>query len=154
MDKTVVLTVADVPKTHKNDHKDYEYFCQKLVGRGVGGCTVMQYEVPPGKAPFPYHYHAKNEESFYILSGCGLLKTVDGEREVQAGDFLYFPAGPGGAHKLTNTSDKDLLVYIDFDTEHDLEVTVYPDSDKVAIWGQGFNTMYPQNQAVDYYEGE
>lgn len=40
-----------------------------------------------------------------------------------------------GAHKLTNTSKTENLVYIDFDVIHDLDVTVYPDSNKIGIWG-------------------
>ena len=77
----------------------------------------------------------------------------EGERPVSAGDFLHFPAGPEGAHKLTNTGSVP-LVYIDFDVIHDLDVCLYPDSGKLAVWGKGVNRVYPADAHVDYYEGE
>jgi uncharacterized cupin superfamily protein len=71
---------------------------------------VSVYEIPPGKAAYPYHFHHKNEETFYILSGKGVLRTPDGERKVTAGELLFFPTGPEGAHKLTNTSQTEKLI--------------------------------------------
>ena len=115
---------------------------------------VRVYELPPGKSAYPYHYHLKNEETFFILRGEGLLRTPEGERTVKAGDLLFFPAGETGAHKLTNTSDTEMLVYIDFDIVHDLDVAVYPDSGKLGIWGKDTNRIYRLDDDVDYYEGE
>ena len=156
MDEARVLSVQEVPQKHKNDHEGYEYFRRLLVGRGwgTGNSTVAQYEIPPGKSPYPYHYHISNEESFYILSGRALLRTPQGERQVGAGDFLHFPPGEGGAHKLTNISETETLVYLDFDVEYGLEVAIYPDSGKIGIWGKDINKLYRQEQDVDYYEGE
>ena len=99
-------------------------------------------------------FHHNNEETFYILSGEGVLRTPDGERKVSAGEFLFFPTGPAGAHKLTNSSDTENLVYIDFDVVHDVDITIYPDSEKIGVWGMGINQLYPQAEAVDYYDGE
>ena len=115
---------------------------------------VCVYEIPPQKSAYPYHYHHKTEETFYILSGQGTLKTPEGDRVVTAGELIFFPAGPEGAHKLTNTSETENLVYIDFDVPHDLDVAVYPDSDKIGIWGMGINQVFPKSAAVDYYDGE
>ena len=61
--------------------------------------------------------------------------------------MLFFPTGPAGAHKLTNSSDTEALIYIDFDVVHDVDITVYPDSDKIGIWGMGINQLYPQAEA-------
>ena len=71
-----------------------------------------------------------------------------------AGELLFFPTGPEGAHKLTNTSQTEKLIYIDFDVVHEIDIAVYPDSDKVGIWGKGINKLYPRAANVDYYEGE
>lgn len=119
----------------------------------MGNTLVCVYEVPPGKSVYPYHYHLRNEEIFHILAGEGCLRTPQGERQVTAGDYLYFPAGPEGAHKLTNTGSVP-LVYIDFDGVHELDVCRYPDSGKMAVWGMGVNRVYPEDANVDYYEGE
>ena len=147
--------IGDLPVSHKCDQVGYEYFRRKFIPFGDAKNTLVSvYEIPPGKAAYPYHFHHKNEETFYILSGEGILKTPDGERKVVAGELLFFPVGEAGAHKLTNTSVTEMLVYIDFDVVHDIDVTVYPDSDKIGIWGMGINKIYPRNADVDYYDGE
>ena len=145
----------DLAVSHKCEHENYEYFRRKFVPFGAAKNTLVSiYEIPPGKSAYPYHYHHKNEETFYIISGEGVLRTPEGERVVTAGDLLFFPTGPEGAHKLTNSSDRDKLVYIDFDVVHEIDVAVYPDSDKIGVWGMGINKLYPQDGNVDYYEGE
>jgi len=96
----------------------------------------------------------KSEEVFYILSGKGLLKTPDGEKTVTAGDYIFFPANENGAHKLTNISDTETLVYLDFDTYNDIDVAFYPDSGKVGIWGKNINQLYKIKDQVGYYDGE
>ena len=139
----------------KWEHPDYAYQKRVIVGKeDAAHLDVSVYEIPPGKAAYPYHYHAGNEEVFFILSGSGLLRTPDGERTVTAGDFLYFPNNEKGAHKLTNVSDHEPLVYVDFDTRHDPEVVFYPDSGKVGVSGGGMRLFVPTDQQVDYYDGE
>jgi len=147
--------IEDIPASHKCEHQGYEYFRRKFIPFGAAKNTVVSiYEIPPGKAAYPYHYHHKNEETFYILSGEGILRTPEGEKKVTAGELLFFPTGPEGAHKLTNASETENLVYIDFDVVHDVDIAIYPDSDKIGIWGMGINQLYPQNADVDYYDGE
>ena len=147
--------IEDIPASHKCEHGGYEYFRRKFIPFGGAGNTLVSvYEIPPGKAAYPYHFHYKNEETFCILSGAGILKTPEGERKVGPGELLFFPAGPEGAHKITNSSETEMLTYIDFDVVHDIDVAVYPDSDKIGIWGMGINKIYPQNADVDYYDGE
>lgn len=147
--------IGELPVSHRCEHEGYEYFRRKFVPYGDAKNTVVSvYEIPPGKSAYPYHFHHKNEETFCILSGEGILKTPEGQRKVGAGELLFFPTGPEGAHKLTNCSKTEKLVYIDFDAVHDVDVAVYPDSDKIGIWGMGINRLYPEHGDVDYYEGE
>lgn len=147
--------IEDIPVSHKCEHEGYEYYRRKFIPFGAAkNSLVSVYEIPPRKSAYPYHFHHKNEETFYILSGEGILRTPDGTRRVSAGEFLFFPAGASGAHKLTNSSDRENLVYIDFDVVHDVDIAVYPDSDKIGVWGMGINQLYPQAEAVDYYDGE
>lgn len=147
--------IEDLDVKHVHGHEGYEYYRRKFVPRGGSESTVVSiYEIPPLKSAYPYHYHRKDEETFYIISGKGTLKTPDGERPVSAGDLLFFPAGAAGAHKLTNCSKTENLVYIDFDVVHDLDVAVYPDSGKIGVWGMGINKVFRQSDNIDYYEGE
>lgn len=147
--------IEDIPASHKYEHEGYEYYRRKFIPfGGAKNSLVSVYEIPPHKSAYPYHFHHNNEETFYILSGEAVLRTPDGERKVSAGEFLFFPTGPAGAHKLTNSSDTENLVYIDFDVVHDVDITIYPDSEKIGVWGMGINQLYPQAEAVDYYDGE
>ena len=59
------------------------------------GCSL--YVVPPGKRPFPYHYHTANEEAIFVLSGNGALRTRDETLEITAGDYGTLPVGDSGA---------------------------------------------------------
>ena len=148
-------SIGNIPKSHKNEHEGYEYYRRKFVPFGVAkNALVSVYEIPPKKVAYPYHYHHNNEETFYIISGEGILRTPNGERKVSAGDLLFFPTGAEGAHKLTNSSETENLVYIDFDVVHDVDITIYPDSEKIGVWGMGINKLYPQASEVDYYDGE
>lgn len=147
--------IEELSASHKAEREPYEYYKREFVPRGYAENTMVSiYEIPPQKSAYPYHYHLKNEETFYIISGEGILKTPAGERKVTAGDLIFFPASEAGAHKLTNTSTTEKLVYIDFDVIHDMDVTVYPDSQKIAVWGKNVNRVYPLDANVDYYEGE
>ena len=149
------IRAEDIPPKHKDEHEGYTYFRRDFVPRGSANNTLVSlYEIPPMKSAYPYHFHHKDEETFYILSGEGLLRTPDGEQKVRPGDVLFFPSGPEGAHKLTNTSSTENLVYMDFDVIHDLDVAEYPDSGKIGIWGKGINKVYLQETDVEYYEGE
>ncbi|MBQ4579740.1 MAG: cupin domain-containing protein [Clostridia bacterium] len=154
MNDILHMNLDDLPGKHTSLHEGYEYTRRRVVPRGAAEDTLVSvYEVPASKAAYPYHYHMKDEETFFILRGEGTLKTPKGEKTVRAGDFLFFPAGSGGAHKLTNTGS-ETLVYIDFDSIHDLDVCVYPDSGKIGVWGKDVNRVYPMDADVDYYHGE
>ncbi len=154
MDDILHINVENAPKEHVKDHGNYEFYMRSLAPLYSKDCTVTHYEIPPGKSNYPYHYHMQNEESFYILSGKGLLKTPKGDITVSAGDYIFFPPNENGAHKLTNISETENLSYLDFDTESAVEVSFYPDSKKVGIWGKKVNMLYKTEQSVDYYEGE
>lgn len=139
----------------KSDHPRYEFKKKIILSKEESEhFEVSVYEVPPGKSAVPYHYHMRNEEVFFILRGTGLLKSPEGERTVTAGDFLYFPNNEKGAHKITNVSETETLVYADFDIRYELEVAFYPDSDKVGIFGKGNRLIFPISKQVSYYDGE
>lgn len=147
--------VSELPEKYKNKHPDYEHTRKDFIRWGEAEQTcVAIYEIPPLKSAYPYHYHLKNEETFYIISGEGILRTHDGERSVKAGDLLFFPANEKGAHKLTNSSSTEKLVYLDVDVLHNIDVALYPDSAKIGIWGKDTNRVYRIDDDVDYYEGE
>ena len=131
----------------------YTEYC--ALPEGVGEHSLVSfYELPPRHSNYPYHYHFDQDETFYIISGEGVLKTPDGEKPVRAGDLIFCPAGEDGAHRLTNTSDSEMLVYLDFDAIPQRDVCIYPDSHKMAVWSPEFSGVYRIEDKVDYYDRE
>ncbi len=144
-----------IPK-HKCEHESFEYYKYEIAKRrDENQCQVSIYEIPPKKAGYPYHYHTKSEEVFYIISGSGILETPVGNRPVAAGDVIICPPNEKGAHKLINSSEEEMLVYLDCDTIHSPDVAYYPHSNKVGIITTGqSDAFYKSDDKVDYYEGE
>lgn len=102
----------------------------------VGKCSVNFIELEPGNYAYGYHYHEANEEVFYIISGIGTVRTPKGEITVKTGDAITFPAGPDGAHVISNGSETEKLVYIDFGAVSVPEIVHLPDFAKIMVIGQ------------------
>lgn len=141
---------------HKAEHEPYEYTKYEVTKESEDNhCHVSIYEIPPQKANYPYHYHLNNEEVFYIISGNGILETPSGNKTISAGDIIVCPPSEKAAHKLINSSETELLVYLDFDTVNSPDVVHYPNSNKVGVIVNGIpNTFYKEGTTVSYYEGE
>jgi uncharacterized cupin superfamily protein len=113
------------------------------------------YELPPGEASWPYHYEYGAEEWLLVVAGRPTLRTPAGERQLEPGDVAVFPAGPEGAHKVTNATAEDVRVVI-FSSKAPLAVVAYPDSDKLGIWTRddGYIGMVRDEPKLDYWDGE
>jgi uncharacterized cupin superfamily protein len=108
-----------------------------VAGNQIDTCEVSIVEIPAGNRAFEYHFHDQREEVFYIISGTGRLRCYDGEKEVRAGDVLCFPTGEKGAHEITNMSETEPLVFIDFDVRASkTDVVTFPDRDTVWVMGE------------------
>lgn len=155
-DKIVIKNINEMTPKYKNEHPKYEYNKYEITKRkDFSQVYVCIYEIMPGKAAFPKHYHSYNTECFYIINGTGIIETMDGELSVKAGDTIVFPCGEKGTHKLINTSDKEKLLYIDFDTTNSPDIVHYVDSKKIGIIEHNISsTFYRDNDNVDYYENE
>jgi len=118
------------------------------------------FNVPPGKAAFPYHTHAGNEEMIYITDGDGMLRFGQEELAITAGTVIACPPGAQNPHQLINTGEKELR-YLVVSTMEFPDLCEYPDSNKVGAYataavGQqvGFRALYVKDTNVNYYEGE
>ena len=80
--------------------------------------------VPPGKESYVYHSHQFEEEWIYVLSGRAIALIDDAEYEVDAGDFIGFPA-PSVAHLMRNPGPDD-LVYLCGGENREFEVADFP----------------------------
>ncbi len=125
------------------------------IGAAIGaerlGASV--YEVDPGESVNPYHYEGVEEEWLLVLQGAPTLRDPDGEHQLVAGDVLCFPAGPAGAHKVTNRSAAVVrIVMLSTIPPNEISICVYPDSDKVGVWPPGKRLR--MGEPVDYWDGE
>jgi uncharacterized cupin superfamily protein len=125
------------------------------IGAAAGGkdMIIKQFEVPPGESLCPYHYEYV-EEWLLVLQGTATVRTPDGEEPAPRGALVCFPAGPAGAHKVSNTSDERVLALM-WSSAREPSVAVYPDSDKMGVWaGEDHVLLRRSDGHVDYYDGE
>jgi uncharacterized cupin superfamily protein len=118
----------------------------------VGGSRLglSVYALRPGQSICPYHWES-DEEWLIVLAGRPTLRTPDGEQELGPWDTVCFPAGPDGAHKVTNRTDEPARVAM-ASTRNEPAVAGYPDSNKIGVWPPG--KLFRLDDAVDYFEGE
>ena len=123
------------------------------IGATMLGASV--YELPTGQSVCPYHYEYGNEEWLLVVAGNPTLRHPEGEDELRPGDVVCFPAGPAGAHKVTNDGNENARVVI-FSTMNDPFVAVYPDSDKIGVWpgDDRDNLLVRRESGVDYWDRE
>jgi len=137
------------PKHH--EHNQYEYYKYEVERNQM---VTAFYTLPPGKSNYPFHYHTANEEVFYVISGSGILETLNGNRTIKAGDIVVCPVGKEGAHKITNNSETENLVYLDVDTNQAPEIAYYPHSNKLGVRAAGIYDNFNLDSKIDYYDGE
>jgi len=124
------------------------------------GCSL--YELPPGSKSWPYHYHEGNAEAMYVLSGEGQVR-IDGDvHRIEEGAYVHVPPGEAGAHRVINDSEEPLR-YLAVSTMREPDVTVYPDSGKIGVFGgsppggreeRTVSGYYRRDDDVSYWEGE
>jgi uncharacterized cupin superfamily protein len=127
------------------------------VGKAAGGedLAVKSFELPPGESVCPYHYEYA-EEWLLVLDGDVVVRTPDGEHELQRGDLVRFAPGPDGAHKASNPGELTARIVM-FSSAREPAVAVYPDSDKLGVWPGNDADKVMLRRAdggVDYYDGE
>jgi uncharacterized cupin superfamily protein len=86
------------------------------------------------------------------------VRHPEGEAVLGPGDITAFPVGPGGAHKTTNNGT-DPVRLVMFATSDPVGYCVYPDSDKIAYWGDSSDerdrfVRVRRETRLDYYDGE
>ena len=125
----------------------------KQLGATSTGASV--YELAPGEAVCPYHYEYGEEEWVLALAGNPSVRHPDGTDVLEPWDIVCFPPGPEGAHQVRNDSDAPARVLM-FSEIRTPAATVYPDSDKIAVWtgNRDDNLMTTRSSKVDYFHGE
>ena len=91
---------------------------------GLTGIGFHLIEIEPGFESTEYHRHYFEDECVYILAGNARVEIGDTTHDVQAGDFIGYPAG-GLAHTMVNTGSGTLTcIVVGARLDHD--VVDYP----------------------------
>lgn len=121
------------------------------------------YEIEPGAAAFPRHYHCANEEAIFVLEGEGILSVGESETLVRPGDFVALPRGREHAHRIDNRSQR-AFKYLCFSTMIEPDIAVYMDSNKVGFFEgsapggprekRRLTGVFRRDAEVGYFDGE
>lgn len=103
---------------------------------GLKNFGVNLTRLVPGGISALRHAHSQQDEFIYVLSGCGVLITDEGETPISTGMCAGFPAGTGNAHQIRNTGTLELIFLEVGDRSAGDEVT-YPDDDLMAQFVSG-----------------
>src|SRR3954451_554350 len=150
------LNIFDTEFQHDADDPEgyssgYVKFAPAIGGKTMAGTL---YELPPGNSNCPYHYES-DEEWLRGLEGTLTVRRPGGGDGLSAGGPVCFPAGPEGAHRLTNKGAGVVKMLI-VSTAKVPAVAVYPDSDKIGVFTEGRrdNVMVRRSSDVGYWDGE
>jgi uncharacterized cupin superfamily protein len=125
---------------------------RKKLGDAAGltqfGVNLLR--LKPGVWSAQRHWHEKEDEFVYVLSGEVVLVTDDGEEILRAGDAAGFKAGEPNGHCLQNRSNQDATV-LEVGSRIAGEIGNYPDIDMVAPADQQ-PAMYTHRDGTPYLD--
>jgi uncharacterized cupin superfamily protein len=146
--------VFDEPREHPG------FTCRRArLGHQIGSqkLGLSLWELPPGEAAYPYHWHLAEEEVVVVLEGEPSLRTPDGWRDLERGEVVSFLVGEEGAHQIANNTDAPVRFLALSNQQPD--IVVYGDTGKIGAFerradGGGLRKIFPAGTDVDYWHGE
>jgi uncharacterized cupin superfamily protein len=115
---------------------------------GLSQFGVNLLRLPPGAWSSQRHWHTREDEFVYVLSGEVVLVTDGGEEVLRAGDSAGFRAGDTSGHCLQNRSTADVRV-LEIGTRVPGDSAFYSDIDMVAPAG-GQPALYTRRDGTPY----
>lgn len=95
---------------------------------GLTQFGVNLLRLPPGTWSSQRHWHTREDEFVYVVSGEVVLVTDAGETVLRAGDCAGFPHGVANGHHLQNRSEREAVV-LEVGTDDPRDAAEYPDID-------------------------
>jgi uncharacterized cupin superfamily protein len=132
------------------------------LGRHAGAerLGASLFELEPGQAAFPLHYHLANEELLIVIAGTPSLRTADGERSLERGEVVSFPRGEQGTHQVVNRGDQPVRILMISEMIAP-EIVVRPESGKLSAFGrppgargEGMHGVFFERDSTPFWEGE
>jgi uncharacterized cupin superfamily protein len=123
---------------------------------GAKRIGMSLWEIPPGQAAYPYHWHVVDEEVIVALDDGLSLRGPDGDwRSLPQGEVVAFPVGEDGGHQLRNQGESTArFLSISSGPSEGHDIVFYPDSGKLGVYAENVREIYPRDRAVDYWDGE
>ena len=107
---------------------------------GLRNFGVNLTKLGPGDWSAQRHWHTRQDEFVYIVSGEAILVTDAGERAVTAGQIVGFPAGNPDGHVLINRSGAEVY-YLEVGDRLPGDEVIYPDIDLLRRDDAGVKTF-------------
>jgi uncharacterized cupin superfamily protein len=145
----------------ESDRPGFTYRRARL-GRQAGSerLGASLFELQPGQAQFPLHYHLGNEEMLIVVTGSPTLRTADGERELREGEVVALPVGERGVHQIVNRTQRPARILLVSEMIGP-DIVVRPESGKLSAFGrapgsadEGMHEVFFLRDAVEFWEGE
>jgi uncharacterized cupin superfamily protein len=127
---------------------------KRALGDAVGltKIGVNHTTLPPGKESSMRHWHTREEEFIFVLSGEVVLQTDAGEQTLIAGMCAGFPASKDGktgdGHCLINRGSVP-AVYLEVSNREKGDAAFYPDVD-LHYNGEGSSPMYTRKDGSHF----
>ncbi len=103
--------------------------------------------LPPGSATSHPHWHAREDEMVYLLSGTLTLIEGDIRTAMHVGDSACFSAGTPVGHCLRNDSTAEAR-YLVIGTRSGDDVVTYPDTGATVTIHDGLKTYHDAEGTV------
>ena len=117
MTRKQLVTRTEIARMAGQDKRHFPNRDARHLHKPLGDITGLTklgfhlFEVPIGSASCAFHRYICEEECIYILEGTGTARIGDTVLQVEAGDFIAYPAG-GEAHDLCKTGSSILKCII------------------------------------------
>jgi uncharacterized cupin superfamily protein len=156
-----VSTLASIASPHFDESREHAGFeCRRArLGRQAGSekLGLSLWDLPPGQAAYPYHFHLAEEEIVVVLEGRPSLRSEAGWREMEEGEVVDFRVGEDGAHQIVNRSEESVR-FLAFSNQAP-DIMVRPDSGSVGVFerrpeGGGLSAHFRLDDSVGYFDFE
>lgn len=153
----VAIVALDAPPRTKPSNYP-EPFASRMAGRekrplgdlfGLSNFGVNLTRLIPGGGSALRHAHSKQDEFIYVLEGCPVLITDQGETPLAPGMCAGMKAGSGNAHQLVNRSNEDVL-YLEVGDRSAGDSVTYPDDDLKAVLGSDGKWQFVRKDGTPY----
>ena len=140
-----IAIVAEEADLRKKPTNYPEPFASRMAGRqkkplgdifGLTNFGVNLTRLPPNAVSALRHWHSRQDEFIYILSGHPTLITDGTETELSPGMCSGFQAAGNNGHVLVNRTP-DEVVYLEIGDRTAGDAVTYPDDDLQAVLVDG-----------------